>query len=276
MAERDSGWIQLYTVDAQESYDTVLQAFRIAEHHQVLLPTMVMMDGFIVSHTLQNVHLIPDDAAAKFVGPERVVPNIKVPYLGEVPLALNTAKPITIGPLDLWDYYFEHKMQQEEAINRAKEVIGQVSKEYGDLTGRHYGDGLIEEYAMDGAERVVVCMSSTYGTAKTVVRDLRAKGENVGLLRIRCYRPFPAEELQAILQNVEGVAVLDRCLSPGAQGGPLFNEIRSIFYGSDGPKIIGYTYGLGGRDMPPELIRRAYTELEQKPCGYRGYLGVRG
>ncbi|HIE23245.1 MAG TPA: pyruvate ferredoxin oxidoreductase, partial [Candidatus Korarchaeota archaeon] len=195
MGTRDSGWIQIYTEDAQEAYDSTIQAFKISEDLEVLLPSMVTLDGFLISHTLQNVSILPDEVVSEFVGVRRV-PKIKVPEIygdKEVPLMLNPKYPLTFGPLDLFDYYFEHKRQQIEAIERAFKVIERVHKEYAEISGRSYGDGFIEPYRVDDADIVVVGLGSTMGTAKSVVDELREEGKKVGSIRIRVFRPFPRE-----------------------------------------------------------------------------------
>jgi len=263
MGARDSGWIQLYVEDSQEAYDTVIQAFRIAEHPDVLLPVMVNLDGFFLSHTLQDVHILPDEVVKKFVG-IREPTKIKVPYLGdkEVPLALDGETPITLGPLDLQDYYFEHKIPQVEAMENAKKVIKEVNEEYAKISGRKYGNGLTVSYGLEDAEVAVVLLGSAAGTVRYVARELRRKGHKVGVLRIRAFRPFPVEDVVEKLRNVKVICVMDRAISFGAYGGPLFMEIRSAFYDMpEKPVILNYIYGLGGRDLPPSTAKDIFMEL---------------
>lgn len=278
MAERDSSWIQLYVEDAQEAYDTVIQAFRIAEDPSVLLPVMVNLDGFIVSHTLQDVSVLPDEVVSEFVG-KRQVASIDV--AGKtVPMMLHPDNPLTFGPLDLFDYYFEHKRQQEEAIKAARDVIKRVNDEYYKISGRRYGDGMVDSYRMDDADIAVVGLGSTMGTVKEVVDEERSRGLKVGAIRIRSFRPFPVDQLLEELSRVKVVGVLDRSGAYGAPGAPVYNEIRSLLYDLDKrPAVLGYIYGIGGRDMPPELVKSVIRDLEnalEKPPETKvEFIGVR-
>lgn len=261
MGCRDAGWIQIYVEDAQEAYDTVIQAFRIAEHPNVQLPVMVMLDGFFLSHTLQNVSLLPDNVVREFVGVRKPV-EVEVPYLGKVPLVLDPENPITLGPLDLYDYYFEHKMQQQEAIESSREVIKQVNEEYAKISGRKYGDGFIDAYGLEDADVAIVVLGSTAGTVRHVAKQMRKEGAKVGMVRLRTFRPFPYEELAEALKGVEVVGVMDRSMSFGGYGGPVFVELRAAFYDlPERPIVLDYVYGLGGRDAPPSMIREIYEEL---------------
>lgn len=261
MGERDSSWIQIYSENPQEVYDNIIQAFKIGEHQDVQLPCMVMFDGFVVSHTLQDVSVLPDDVVKELVG-RREIPKIKI-MGSEVPYKLDINHPITMGPLALYDYYFEHKRQQEEAMKRAKRVIVEVHDEFAEISGRRVGDGLIQPYMMEDAETAIICLGSTAGTTRTVVDELREKGVKVGVIKLRCFRPFPASELVEVFKDVKAIGVLDRSGAYGAVGGPLFNEVRATLYDLDEhPFVIDYIYGLGGRDMPPKLIRKVYEDLE--------------
>lgn len=251
MGVRDAGWIMLFSENNQEAYDNMLMAHRIAEHKDVLLPLMVCQDGFITSHSIENIMLEEDEKVKEFVGkykPEH--------YL------LNKNEPMSIGPLDLQAYLFEHKAQQAEAMKKAKDVILEVSKEFEAWTGRHYG--LFEEYKLDDAEIAIVCMNSTAGTTKFVVDNLRAKGVKAGLLKLRVFRPFPAEEIAKALAHIKAVAVLDKADSLNAAGGALFTDITS---GMQVNKIlvptVNYIYGIGGRDVPAEQIESVYNDLTE-------------
>ncbi len=246
---RDSGWIMLFSENNQEAYDNLLMAHRIAEHKDVMLPLMVCQDGFITSHSIENIMLEEDSEVKKFVGeykPEH--------YL------LNRKEPMSIGPLDLQAYLFEHKAQQAEAMRKAKDVILEVSKEFENWTGRHYG--LFEEYKLDDADIAIVCMNSTAGTTKFTVDKLRAKGIKAGLLKVRVFRPFPSEEIAKALAKVKAVAVLDKSDGLNAAGGALFTDITS---GMQVNKIsvptVNYIYGIGGRDVPTESIESVYEDL---------------
>ncbi len=268
MGVRDSGWIMLFSENNQEAYDNLLMAHRIAEHKDVLLPLMVCQDGFITSHSIENIELLEDDKAKAFVGsykPEH--------YL------LNKDEPIAIGPLDLQAFLFEHKYQQAEAMRNAKKVIAEVSKEFEELTGRKYS--FFEEYKLDDAEIAIVCMNSTAGTTKYVVDQLRKNGIKAGLLKVRMFRPFPTEEIAKALSNLKAVAVLDKADSLNGAGGALFEDITSaMFVNKVQIPVVDYVYGIGGRDTTSNDIESVYNDLSEivKNGGtndfYR-YLGVR-
>lgn len=262
MVERDACWIQIYVENAQETYDSILQAFRIAEHLDVLLPVMVMLDAFVLSHTLESVKVLPDEAVRSFVG-TRQIPSVRTHEDKLAPFKLDPDDPMTMGPLDLYDYYFEHKRQQHEAMQRAPKIINEVHDEYGKASGRTYGNGLIEPYRLEDAEMATICVGSTAGTVKTVVDRLRDKGTKAGLLRLRTYRPFPREDITTVLEGVKAIAVMDRSHSFGAHGGPIFHEIRHTLYNAPThPHVVDYIYGLGGRDMPQNLIGGIYRDLQ--------------
>jgi pyruvate ferredoxin oxidoreductase alpha subunit len=261
MAERDSGWIQIYVENAQEAYDSIIQAFRIAEHADVMLPIIVGLDGFTLSHTLENVHILSDEAVREFVG-IRQFPDVLTHEGKKVPFRLDPANPMTMGPIALPNYYFEFKRQQEEAMKNALGLIQEVNDEYAKVSGRKYGDGLIEAYQLEDAEVAVVCVGSTSGTLKTIVDDLRQEGVKAGLLRLRTFRPLPVEALRSALQGVKAVAVMDKSMSFGGEGGAVFHEVRhSLYDGATHPIIVNYIYGLGGRDSSPKELRRIFEEL---------------
>ncbi len=249
MGARDAGWIQIYSENAQEAYDNTLQALRIAEHPDVLLPVMVCQDGFITSHALENLVVEDDEFVKTWAGT----------YKPDMAL-LDLDKPITIGALDLQDYYFEHKRSQIEAMNNAGRIIQAVGEEYGRKTGRAYG--FLEPYRLDDAEIAIVVLSSTAGTAKPVVDALRADGIKAGLLKPRMFRPFPAAEIAAALGGKKAVAVMDRAEAFNGMGGPLFPEIRSALYDVEKkPIMVNYVFGLGGRNTGPRDIKKVYDEL---------------
>jgi len=263
MAERDSGWIQIYCENAQEVYDSMIQAFRIAEHLDVQLPVIVGLDGFTLSHTLENVEILPDDAVKRFVG-TRQFPVVLTHEGKTVPYKLDPESPMTMGPVALPNYYFEFKRQQEEAMRNALAAIPQVHDEYAEMSGRRYGDGLIDEYALEDAELAIVCLGSTAGTVKTVVDGLRAEGVKAGLLRIRTYRPFPAEAIVKALGKVKAAAVMERSMSFGGRGGAVFHEVRHALYDAAvRPFVVNYIHGLGGRDTNPRQIRSVYNDLQK-------------
>lgn len=262
MAGRDFGWIQIFSEDAQEAYDNTLQALKIAE--RVNLPAMATTDGFIISHCMSKIETLEDEEVKKYIGeytPKESVLDIK--------------NPKSFGLLDLQDYYFEHKMPVIEALKEAKKVILEVGREFGKKYGREYG--FFEEYKMEGAEIAMVALGSTAGTAKVVVDELRDKGVKAGLLKLRVFRPFPAEELAEVLAPLKAAAIMDRSDSFNAQGGPLFTEIRSaLFDSAKKPQLINYIYGLGGRDIGLEEIRSIYEDLNNAEKKQKiNYLGVR-
>ena len=263
MAERDSGWIQIYAENSQETYDSIIQAFRIAEHTDLLLPVMVCLDAFVLSHTLENVKVLPDETVRKFVG-TRQIPLVMGHEGKKVPFKLDPDTPITMGPLDLYDYYFEHKRQQEEAMRKASKIIADIHNEYAQLSGRKYGNGLVDAYYLEDADIATVCLGSTAGTTKTVVDQLRAEEIKAGLLRLRTFRPLPVTDIRKALANVKAVAVMDRSNSFGGHGGAVFHEIRHALYDAQShPYVVNYIYGLGGRDMPQNIIRGIYEDLQE-------------
>ena len=268
MGVRDAGWIMLFSENNQEAYDNMLMAHRIAEHKDVLLPVMICQDGFITSHSIENIQLENDEDVKRFVGkyqPEH--------YL------LNDKEPMAIGPLDLQAYLFEHKAQQGEAMKKAKEIIKEVAIDFEHWTGRHYD--FFEEYKLDDAEVAIVCMNSTAGTTKAVVNKLREQGVKVGLLKVRMFRPFPAEEIAEALSHLKAVAVLDKADSLNAAGGALFEDVTSAMYvNKKQVPMVNYVYGIGGRDTTEKQLESVYSDLiEIVQSGNLGepyrYLGLR-
>jgi pyruvate ferredoxin oxidoreductase alpha subunit len=265
MMVRDAGWVQIFSENSQEAYDNMLQAIRIAETAK--LPVVVTTDGFIISHGMERLEILPDADAKKFVGeykPEN--------YL------LNFDRPITVGALDLTDYYFEHKRQQVEAMKDSKKIVLDIAKEFAAKTSRTYG--LFEEYKMTDAEVAIVAMGSTAGTAKVVIDSLREKGIKAGLIKPRVFRPFPKEEIADALKNLKAIAVLDRSDSMNAQEGPLSVEIKAALYDKGINKtLLNYIYGLGGREIRLEDIEFIFNELSEAVKGKAkakiNYLGVR-
>jgi pyruvate ferredoxin oxidoreductase alpha subunit len=255
MGARDAGWIHLFGENAQQAYDNTIMAVRIAEHPDVQLPVMVLYDGFIISHAIDRFDIIDDASVKAFVGdynPPRAL--------------LNMDDPMTFGPFVMPTYYMEQRKQLREALMRSKDVVLEISKEYGALTGRTYG--LFEEYKLDDADYAIVVIGSTAGTAKYVVDNLRSKGVKVGVLVPRLFRPFPAEELAAALGGFKAVAVMDRADSIGAQGGPLYLEVKTALYNKDAhPPVVNYVYGLGGREIGPNLIENVVSDLQKIATG---------
>ncbi|MBP7792822.1 MAG: pyruvate ferredoxin oxidoreductase [Candidatus Goldbacteria bacterium] len=264
MAERDSGWIQIFSENSQEAYDNLIQAVRIAEHKDVFLPTMVTTDGFIISHGMERLEMYPDEEIQKFIGEYKSAYNV-----------LNVEKPITVGSIVLTDYYIEHKRAQHEAMKNAVKVIKDIGKEFGKVFGKEYD--MIEKYRADDADYVLVCLGSTAGTAKVAIEELRQEGIKAGLVKIRVFRPFPAEDVVQALKNAKAVVILDRSESLSNQAGPVATEIKSALFdaGLNIP-VKPYIYGLGGREIYIEQIKSVYKAIKDlKKTEPVSYLGVK-
>ncbi len=259
MGARDIGWIQIFAADVQEAYDSMFIALKAAE--KVNLPAMVTTDGFILSHCLERLEIIPDTRVKKFIGQRK--PEFSL---------FDFKNPKTLGSIDLQDYFFEHKRQQTEAMKNAKKEIVKTQKEFAKTFGRKYE--LLEEYKLKDAQRAIVVLGSTAQTAKEVVDNLRKKGEKVGLLRIRVFRPFPEEEIRKALEGVSSVAVLDKSDAVSGIGGPVFSEIKAALR-NEKPKLSNYIFGLGGRNIKLSEIEKVYSELKSIKENQVSYLGVR-
>ena len=260
MLVRDSGAIQLFVENAQEAYDAMLLAPRIAERPDVLLPVLVCMDGFTITHGAEPVELLPDEEARAFVG------EYRIPH----PL-LDLEHPSTQGPFAMPDYYYELRRALAAAQVAALDALETASDELETVTGRRYQP--VEAYRLDGAQRALVLLGSTAGTAKDVVDELRDRGERVGLLELRSFRPFPASHLRRALDGVRTALVLDRADSPGAPP-PLFAEVAAALYGTD-VDLRSAVYGLGGRELLPGDVAELYAELGRPGDPRTRYLGVR-
>ena len=252
MGGRDTGWIQLYGENHQEAYDNCIQAIRIAEHMDVRTPAMQMYDGYVFSGAIGPLQMLTDEKVRQFIGPYRAINPM-----------LDTRHPVTVGPFDgLHGWYFEHKVAQNRAMDRALTVIQDVADEYAELSGRQYG--LLDPYRLDDAEIAIVVVGSTAGTTRSTVDKLRARGVKAGMVRVRAFRPFPHAAFAKALEHVKVVGVMDRADSFGAQGGPVFLEIRAALYDSDPrPQILPFLYGLGGRDIFPDNIEQAFAVLQK-------------
>jgi pyruvate/2-oxoacid:ferredoxin oxidoreductase alpha subunit len=245
VAQRDTGWVQLYVESAQEALDTVLQAYRIAEGAS--LPVMINLDAFYVSHALEPVR-VPEQALVDAYLPPYVPEHLLDPERGE-----------SWGNVVTQDMYFRHRKSLGEAMDRVPALAAQADREWRERTGR--GWGILERYRCEGADLVIVTMGSMCGTAREAVDALRASGVAAGLLKVRLFRPLPAAALREALAGVKDVLVLDRNFSPGA-GGALHQELRGALYGMPGaPRVHGVLAGVGGVNVPPakivELVRRA-------------------
>ncbi|NLV71446.1 MAG: pyruvate ferredoxin oxidoreductase [Actinobacteria bacterium] len=252
MGGRDTGWIQLYGEDHQQAYDNCIQAVRIAESMDVRLPVTHMYDGYVISGAIGPLVMLPDEQVQEFIGPFKAVNPL-----------LDINRPVTVGPFDgLHGWYFEHKVSQNRAMDRAFKVIQDVADEFAELSGRRYG--MFEPYRLEDAQIAVVVVGSTAGTTRMVVDKLRAKGVKAGMIRTRVFRPFPHAAYAKALEHVKVVGIMDRADSFGAQGGPLFLEIRAALYDNDPrPQVLPFIYGLGGRDIFPDNIEQAFQVLQE-------------
>lgn len=265
MGSRDAGWLQFYSENVQETYDNFIQAIKISEHPDVLLPTIVALDGFITSHSMQNLKILSDHAVKIFIGeykPKRFLLDLKHPY--------------SLGGFDLSDYFFEHKRQQSQAMKNSVGIIAKVAEKFEKISGRRYG--FLEEYAMEDAQIALVGIGSFCGVAKVAIENLREKGIKAGLVKVRVFRPFPYKEISSALRKISLVAVMDRSDSLNNFGGPLFNEVRSALYDlAERPTVINYIYGLGGRDISVKEIENVLKKLAKTKIIKKivNYLGVR-
>lgn len=268
MGARDTGWIQIYAEDNQEAYDNYIQAFPIAEDSRVHLPVMVCMDGFITSHAVMNISLLEDAPVKKFVGsyePEEYM--------------LHADHPVSVGPYAVSRYEMEAKRAQEAAMERAKEVILEVGRRYGEMSGRSYG--LFEEYRTEDAEYIMLIMGSAAGTAKQAVDELRENGMKAGVLKLRVFRPFPEKEIAEAVKNCRALAIMDRCESYNGNSGPLGSEVTAGLYRNRVfIHAVNYIYGLGGRDFTTEDVKQVFEELKETADGrlaeqQHKYIGLR-
>jgi pyruvate ferredoxin oxidoreductase alpha subunit len=267
MGARDTGWIQLWSENAQESYDNTIQAFRIGEHMDIRLPVMVCLDGFIISHSIERMEYLEDQGVKDFVGP----------FKNFLPL-LDLDKPKSYGPLILTDLYHEYKRAQHEIMTKVKDVVLDVAKDFEKLSGRKYG--LFETYRLEDADIAVVILNSAAGTTKDVIDEFRDKGIRAGLIKPRLFRPFPYAEMAEALKHTKAVCVMDRSDSFGGYG-PLFMEVSSALYPlGKRPLLMNKIYGLGGRDYLPSHAAQVLTELNEiaqsgKVNVLKEYIGVR-
>jgi pyruvate ferredoxin oxidoreductase alpha subunit len=267
MAERDIGWIQYFVENGQEAFDHTVMSFKIAEDHRVLLPTIVNLDGFILSHVVEAFEMLDQETVDKFLPP-------LVPYH-----RLDPNKPVTMGAFAMPELYTEVKYAHEMALTGSYDQILNVWKEWGDLTGRHYHP--VERYRTEGAKVLLLMMGSLAEVAEVAVDEMRAAGNPVGLLKMRLWRPFPFAALREAVAGADLLIVLDRALSLGGAAGPVLAEVRSALYPlAKRPQVLGYTIGLGGRDVQPaafkDVVRHARSETKKGPSREFHWVGVRG
>ncbi len=268
MGARDSGWIQIYAENNQEVYDNTIQAYRISEHKDVMLPIMICQDGFITSHAVENITLIEDEPVKKFVGtyePEH--------YL------LNAQEKMSVGPYAISSYCMEAKRAQAEGMRNAKKVILDVAKEFEAISGRSYG--FFEEYQLEDAEYAIVAIGSVCGTIKDAIDKMRSEGKKVGLLKVRVFRPFPGEEMAEALKSCKAIAIMDRCEGYNSVGGPLGAELTAALYRAKSTaETVNIIYGLSGRDVKTSDVEDVYDKLQTLAAGEDlfgeyPYLGLR-
>ncbi|BAM70837.1 pyruvate ferredoxin oxidoreductase alpha subunit [Methanothermobacter sp. CaT2] len=254
IAERDSGWMQIYVENGQEALDSVLLSYRVSEDRDVLLPSMVCLDGFILTHTVEPVDIPSQEDVDSFL-PE---------FQPQVMLDPN--EPMSLGTFTDPDYYMEARYEVEKAMERSRKIIERACREFSEMFDREYG--LVEEYRCEDAEIILVAMGSVCSTLREVIDELRDNGKAVGLLKVRVHRPFPAEEIKRAVRNASKVAVLDKNITFSV-GGALYTEISALLGDRE---VYGFIVGLGGRDITPahieEIVRR--TENPERSVTWIG------
>jgi pyruvate ferredoxin oxidoreductase alpha subunit len=247
MSERDTGWIQLYAENAQEAFDTQIQAFKIAE--QAYVPVMACLDGFVISHTYENVSYIDQKAVRKFLPP----------YKPEV--TLNPSKPVSMGTLATPDYFMRFRKDQHEAVQASLDIIKSVHKEYASLSGRSYGNGVIEKVGMEGKKFGLITIGSVTGTARECLP------KDFGIIKVRCMRPFPFEDIAAACKGLTSVGVIEKDVSPGLEGA-LYSEVKAALYGTGcSTKLSGFIAGLGGKDITPKHMETVFERIRSGKTG---------
>lgn len=262
MSIRDCGWIQIFVENGQEVYDHVFIGYRVAEDHNVLLPFMVNLDGFILTHMIEPVEFLEPGVIDRYLPPYRPL------------FSLNPERPLTMGAFATPALYTETKKAQDEALKGAFPYILKGWEEFGELTGRYYHP--VEAYKTKGAKTIIITQGSLGETASIAVDTLQEKGEGVGLVKIRLWRPFPTLQLREVVQGAELIIVMDRALSYGAGGGPLATEVRSVLYGQAAqPRVVNFIAGISGRDVAPEdFMEMVHRAQRASFDGYEIY-GVR-
>jgi pyruvate/2-oxoacid:ferredoxin oxidoreductase alpha subunit len=256
ISQRDTGWIQFYAEDNQEIFDTIIQSYRISE--ETLLPSMICLDGFILSHTAQPLELPSQKDIDEFI-----------PHDPEKHRLLDVDNPITIGSLNMdgaegdgIPSYMENRFFAHKSLKAVREVLSQVDAEFQQKFGRSHG-GLVEEYRCSDADIVMVSMGTLAAQARAAVDDMRNEGHKVGALKLRVFRPFPSIELRRIAEHVKAFAIVDRNISYGS-GGAMFTEAKAALYGiKKQPLVLGYVAGLGGRDITPDHQKIIFKETAE-------------
>ncbi|MBF0525399.1 MAG: pyruvate ferredoxin oxidoreductase [Deltaproteobacteria bacterium] len=266
MSERDIGWVQTFAENGQEAFDLSIHAFRVAEDHSVLLPVIVNLDGFTLTHVVEPFEILDRAEVAKYLPPYKPVQR------------LDPEHPMTMGAVGIPEVYTEAKKQVEDALVKSKSVVIQAWKEFGDLFGRYYHP--VETYKTEGAETLLLTMGSVSETAMTAIDKMREAGKKVGLVRFRLWRPFPFEEFFEAVKGVKTLAVMDRAMSPGGPCGPVAAEVRAALYDQPNrPKVFSFVAGLGGRDVQvsdfEEIVSRAEIYAEKGAPATYDLIGVR-
>ncbi|MFH1546057.1 MAG: pyruvate ferredoxin oxidoreductase [Patescibacteria group bacterium] len=257
MSERDSGWIQFFADSPQEAYDLMLQSFPIAENKSVRLPVMVCFDGFETSHLATNVEILSDATAREFVREVEAADSL-----------FDFENPKTFGAYTSPDYFFEVKRGQFEAFETARKIIREIGKKFAQISDRDFSSP-IEKFKTDDAKIILVVLGSAAGAVKSAVQKLRAGGQKVGLVRVRTFRPFPAEEILAAVGNAEKIGILDRSMPNGAIGGVLFNEVNSAIHSANCQPACrqarlptaNWIYGIGQRQFNPAHAEEIFKQL---------------
>jgi pyruvate ferredoxin oxidoreductase alpha subunit len=267
MAAKDIGWIQVFVESGQESFDHSIMAFKIAENSKVLMPTIINMDGFILTHVVEAMNFVDQELVDKFL-PD-YIPRHR----------LDPKYPVTMGAFAMPEIYAEVKMKHQVTLMESYDHIIKVWNEWGNLTGRHYKP--VESYKANGAKTLFLTMGCLGEVAEIAVDELQAAGESVGLIKLRLWRPFPFDDLRQALAGADAVIVCDRAISPGGAAPPVLAEVRSALYTqSHRPQTLSYVIGLGGRDVNPDnmkdIFSRAKEELAQGPSQEFHLYGVRG
>ena len=247
MAARDTGWIELFSENVQEAYDLTLQAFMMTENDNVMLPAIVNLDGFILSHSLADLYVFDDHEVAKLVRDERPIYKMSIDF----------KSPVTYGPLGLYDYYMEIKKQQAVAMRESYTYIKNVFEKYTELSNRKYSP--VKTYGIEDAEIVVMALGSMAGNLRSIAKSLRKRGKKVGVVSLTLYRPFPEDIIIDVLKNVNVVVVMDRFPNFGSPGGPLFKDVAaSLYHLKNRPLLLNIIYGLGGRETSPKEIKNIF------------------
>lgn len=261
MSERDCGWIQLFAANGQEAFDLTLQAFKIGEDRRVLLPVMVNLDGFSLSHVIEPIFILEEDEVKKFL--QDYVPQYK----------LDPDNPMTFGAYGMPDIYTEAKKAQDEVLRDSKKVIIEVFEDFKNLFKREYKP--VRTYKADDAETLILTLGGITETCKVAIDEMRNEGKKVGLVNLTLWRPFPEDEIKQAVSTCKTLAVVDRAISPGGCGGPVFAEIRSYLYNEEKrPKIHGFILGLGGRDVTVDDFKQVFNLAEKGEKEFQ-MLGVR-